>query len=78
MIYNLYPKFHVRYGMRGFHLMASDSQMREVVQIQYISFAGLIKKEYTELTNVVQKLSPRCLNYGMASGQHGRTLNLKG
>ena len=28
--------------MRGFHLIASDSQMRELTQIYYRIFAGLI------------------------------------
>ena len=30
-----------RWGIRGFHFMASDSQMRELTQLLYIIFAGL-------------------------------------
>ena len=38
MIYDLFPKFQMR-GER-FHLMASDSQIKELTLIEYIIFAG--------------------------------------
>ena len=33
VIHNSFPKFQMMHDMRGFHFMASDSQMRELTQI---------------------------------------------
>ena len=43
-VYNLYFQ-NSRQGMRYFHFMASDCQMRELTQIQYKVFAGLTIRE---------------------------------